>query len=200
MLLLIGGTPTDGRTNDVTWLAHDQSVGIWELVNHIADAVGLPLTHAEPLQVIHYKDGQQYRQHWDAYDAHTERGKQQIEASGNRLVTALGYINTVESNDALEGSTFMPNLNISVPAVAGRLLVFHTTYPGTATKHVDGLHAGMPVVSGEKWAFNLWFHDRPHHPSVVASQRMRQKMSAGELGGGSANATRSRSNGDAKEL
>lgn len=64
MLFRIGGTTTDGRTNDVTWLSHDQSVGIWDLVNHIADAVGLPLTHAEPLQVVHYKEGQQYRQHW----------------------------------------------------------------------------------------------------------------------------------------
>ena len=104
----------------MTWLAHDSSDGIWELVNHIADAVGLPLTHAEPLQVVHYRLGQQYRQHWDAYDAHSKRGKQLIAAHGNRLVTALGYINTVESSDALEGGTSMPNLNFTVPALRGR--------------------------------------------------------------------------------
>eukprot|EP01043_Picozoa_sp_COSAG02_P023103 COSAG02_NODE_1223_length_13799_cov_11.479270_8_plen_176_part_00 len=173
---------TDGRTNDVTWLPHDTSDGIWELVNHIADVVGLPLTYAEPLQVVHYRRGQQYRQHWDAYDAHSERGKQLIGAHGNRLVTALGYINSVESSNPAEGGTSLPNLNITVSAVAGRLLVFHTTYPGTATKHADALHAGTPVTSGEKWAFNLWFHDRPHSASVSASQR------------------RQRTKGDAKEL
>jgi prolyl 4-hydroxylase len=205
----------------VTWLGHDTSEGIWALVNRIADTVGLPLTHAEPLQVVHYAQGQQYRQHWDAYDAHSERGKQVITSSGNRLLTALGYINTVDGGSSgagnepfppffvsivfvpslswqttswfgcenspehkrlvgwvfctctgLEGGTRLPNINVTVPAVAGRLLIFHTTYPGTATKHVDGLHAGTPVAIGEKWAFNLWFHDRPYRQSVMASKRM----------------------------
>lgn len=95
------------------------------------------------------------------------------------MVTALGYINTVEGSNPLEGGTSMPNLNFTVPAVARRLLVFHLTYPGTGTKHVDALHAGTPVISGEKWAFNLWFHDRPHGPSVQASQRMQQRDDSG---------------------
>lgn len=172
MIVWAGGRTTGDRTNDVTWLPHDASDHIWKLVNHIADAVGLPLTWSEPLQVVHYEQGQEYKRHWDAYDAHSERGKQQIERTGNRLVTALGYMNTVESNNVMEGGTHMSNLNFTVPAVAGRLLVFHTTYPGTATKHVDGLHAGTPVNVGEKWAFNLWFHDRPYGPSVEASRRM----------------------------
>ena len=37
-------------------------------------------------------------------------------------------------------------------AVAGRLLVFHNTYPGTATKHAGALHAGLPVGEGEQVA------------------------------------------------
>ena len=61
-----GGAKADGRTNDVTWLPHDKSEGVWSLANRIADAVGLALDHAEPLQVVHYAVGQEYKKHWDA--------------------------------------------------------------------------------------------------------------------------------------
>jgi tetratricopeptide (TPR) repeat protein len=37
----------------------------------------------------------------------------------------------------------------------------HDCYPGTNTRHPDTLHAGLPVLEGSKWAFNLWFHERP---------------------------------------
>ena len=87
------------------------------------------------------------------------------------LHSALGYISTVDGS----GGTELPNLNRTVGAVAGRLLVFHNTYPGTATKHADALHAGLPVGEGEKWAFNLWFHDRPVPTSVEAAKRRERK-------------------------
>ena len=53
------------------------------------------LEYAEPLQVVHYTVGQEYRKHWDAYDTHTMRGQKHIGTDGNRILTALGYINTV---------------------------------------------------------------------------------------------------------
>jgi prolyl 4-hydroxylase len=103
---------------------------VWALVQKIAEAVGLPSDHAEPLQVIHYTEGQQYRKHWDAYDLHTERGKRILDTTGNRLVTALGYINAPLGG----GGTELPNLKLTVPAEAGRLLIFHDCYPGTNAK------------------------------------------------------------------
>ena len=53
------------------------------------------LEYAEPLQIVYYGVGQEYRKHWDAYDTHTARGQTNVGKDGNRILTALGYINSV---------------------------------------------------------------------------------------------------------
>ena len=39
----------------------------------------------------------------------------------------------------------------------GKIVVFHDCYKGTDKPHPDSFHGGLPVIRGEKWAFNLWF-------------------------------------------
>lgn len=41
---------------------------------------------------------------------------------------------------------------------------------GSATKHPDSYHAGRPPKKGEKWAFNLWFHEGPTQAGYAATQ------------------------------
>lgn len=52
------GHTSDGRTNDNAWLVHDRSPLTWHLVERIAAMVGVPPTHAESIQVIHYGESQ----------------------------------------------------------------------------------------------------------------------------------------------
>ena len=40
---------------------------------------------------------------------------------------------------------------------AGKIAVFHNCFPGTDTPNPGSLHGASPVLSGEKWAINLWF-------------------------------------------
>ena len=42
----------------------------------------------------------------------------------------------------------------------GKLLVFSNVYENTNKRHENSEHAGMPVIEGEKWAFNLWLRER----------------------------------------
>ena len=35
-----------------------------------------------------------------------------------------------------------------------------TSHPPQRSLHPDSLHAGKPVLAGEKWAANLWFRER----------------------------------------
>jgi hypothetical protein len=48
------GHTSDTRTNDNAWLVHDRSPLTWTLVERIAAIVGVPPTHGESIQVIHY--------------------------------------------------------------------------------------------------------------------------------------------------
>lgn len=152
-----GGQFSEGRTSTRTWLGHAIDAVVHAVSERIAARVGLPLAHAESLQVIHYEPGQEYRPHFDAYDLSTEKGRLYCARGGQRLVTALAYL-----SDVVGGATGFPRLSLAVEPRRGRVLVFDNCHPGTNIRDPRSYHQGLPPRAGEKWAFNLWFHERPY--------------------------------------
>jgi len=153
-----GGKHSPGRTSERAWLKHGLDPTVHAVATRIAALVGLPLAHAESLQVIHYEPGQEYRTHFDAYDLSTEKGQRYCERGGQRLVTALAYLGEVEAG----GATAFPRLGLEVQPQTGRVLIFHNCPPGSTRCDPRTEHQGKPPLRGEKWAFNLWFHERPY--------------------------------------
>jgi prolyl 4-hydroxylase len=152
------GYISPGRTGSNCWVRHDHCALTLSLASRIADLVGIPLENAESYQVVYYGPGQEYRAHFDAWDADTERGQRCMARGGQRLVTTLLYLNHVEAG----GATGFPKLELDVHPLPGNLLLFHNCYPGTARRHELSLHGGLPVTAGEKWAANLWFRERTY--------------------------------------
>lgn len=150
-----GGVQSEGRTNRVHWVPHKQTTITDKLSARVSKLVGIPRRNAESIQVIHYAQTQQYRPHYDAWDPATERGERCMARGGQRIVTCLFYLNDVAEG----GGTIFPKLDLEVRAQKGRLVLFHNCKRGTNHVHSDTLHGGMPVISGEKWACNLWFRE-----------------------------------------
>lgn len=156
----LGGRYSDGRTNALTWIDHDSDPVVMTVVERISAVVGLPRTHAESLQVIHYERGQEYRPHFDAYDLTTDKGRRYCARGGQRLVTTLAYLSDVPAG----GETGFPRLGLDVLPKRGKVLLFHNCHPGTTTRDPRSYHHGKPPLRGDKWAFNLWFHEQPYWP------------------------------------
>ena len=148
-----GYKASEGRTGSNHWLKYDEDDVVQSIGKRIADIVGLPLANAESMQIIHYGLEQEYRPHFDAFNLSLPRGQRAAKWGGQRLVTALVYLNNVEAG----GATQFPKLGITVPATPGRMVIFHNTTHDISGPHPLSLHAGMPVEAGEKWAFNMWF-------------------------------------------
>lgn len=142
-----------GRSGGNCWLRYQEDKTIKAIGQRIADIVGLPLDTAESMQVIYYDKGQEYRHHFDAFDLTTERGQRAAKWGGQRILTALVYLNRVKEG----GGTDFKKLDITVQPKIGRLVVFHNTSESIEKAHPFSLHAGLPVEEGEKWAFNMWF-------------------------------------------
>lgn len=109
----------------------------------IAAASGTAYGAGEPLHVLRYRPGQQYRPHHDAHAlAPVEK---------RRAATALVYL-----NDAYEGGeTHFPEMGITVRGAVGDLLIFHNlTREGEPDPRMT--HAGLPVTRGEKWLATRW--------------------------------------------
>ena len=145
----------ENRTGSNMWLPHNHSDLTEKVGKRIADLVGFPLKNAESFQVVYYTGGTQYNDHHDAFNGETEEGRKHLKRGGQRIYTAIAYLNDVEEG----GDTEFRDLNISVAPKKGSILVWKHVLPGTTKVHPMSLHAGRPVTGGEKYAFNLWFRE-----------------------------------------
>lgn len=93
----------------------------------------------EPLGIIRYKNGQEYRYHHDFHQ----------EADKNRITTILIYLN---DNDY---GTHFKHLNLTVKPKTGKCLIFFPCFRN-GEKNYKLLHAGLPVKSGEKYILQSW--------------------------------------------
>lgn len=150
------GRPSQGRSAVATWMRHDDHPAIRAAVDLIAEVVGLPANCAEMLHTVKYGPGGEYRPHYDAYDQTTDRGQRCTATRGQRISTALLYLNDYFAG----GNTRFPRLGIEVVPEAGAVPTFENCGKDHRFPHPRTLHAGAPVSCGEKWIATLWFRER----------------------------------------
>lgn len=74
--------------------------------------------------------------------------------AGDRTATFMFYLNTVEAG----GSTAFPVIGKRVQAQRNTAVFWYNLLPdGTPDNRT--LHAACPVLLGQKWVTNRWFHD-----------------------------------------
>ena len=138
------------RTSDGAgffWLAEDPAI---HAVNRrIAKATGSTYEQGEPLQVLRYSPGQEYRPHFDY-----------LEANENpRPWTALIYLN----EDYEGGATRFVKTGHEVRGRTGDVIVFCNS-DGSGARDPLAEHAGLPVTSGIKYLATRWIRERRHIP------------------------------------
>ncbi|MEE8119450.1 MAG: 2OG-Fe(II) oxygenase [Gammaproteobacteria bacterium] len=121
----------------------------------MAAAAGLPMVNGEPLAVLHYQPGEEYKPHFDAFLPNDPGAQKMLAMGGQRAKTVLVYL-----NDNFEGgATDFPNRAVKVEPEAGKLLLMENcNADGTPSQF--GLHAGLPVTEGEKWLASMWMREQ----------------------------------------
>eukprot|EP01052_Picozoa_sp_SAG31_P009061 SAG31_NODE_469_length_15244_cov_11.537141_4_plen_161_part_00 len=134
-------------------------------LSHSREQIGARILDGAPLRVF----------------VSSANGRNSVEDSGNRLLTALGYLCDLPSPSS-GGATRFTKLGFQVEPELGKLLVFHNCYAAQnadlvafktpnadddgfhcrriAKRHPLSEHEGMTVHEGEKLAFNLWFREQ----------------------------------------
>ena len=153
-----------GRTNSSYWMSIKKYPETLAIAKKIATKINCNYEHFESYQVIHYKENEEYKYHYDAYDKNDilkyKKFCEGPKGRGNRLRTVLLYLNDVEEG----GGTGFDNLTeydepIKIQAKKGRMVVF-TNLNDDGSLNLKSRHAGLPIIKGEKWAFNLWLRER----------------------------------------
>eukprot|EP00450_Noctiluca_scintillans_P006449 CAMPEP_0194492708 /NCGR_PEP_ID=MMETSP0253-20130528/11171_1 /TAXON_ID=2966 /ORGANISM="Noctiluca scintillans" /LENGTH=381 /DNA_ID=CAMNT_0039333611 /DNA_START=1 /DNA_END=1146 /DNA_ORIENTATION=+ len=118
----------------------------------VAKILGIDESHMEPLAMIRYQAGQEYRPHYDWFNE--EEGSQ-------REWTVLIYLNDVDPGDGGEtaflGTGTTPLL---VQPKAGRAVIWRNLLP-SGFVDTKTLHAGLPPRCGSKYAINVWTRTSP---------------------------------------
>jgi len=138
-----------GRTDEKVRDAHSCSIPnlaedlIVQAINRcIAAATGTQAGWGEPLNILKYTPGQQYKPHHDG------TGSDNVSV---RTLTALIWL-----NDQFEGGeTDFPKINVRVRGAVGDMLVFKNVCDnGEFDERM--IHAGLPVTQGVKWMASRW--------------------------------------------
>ncbi|TWI11974.1 2OG-Fe(II) oxygenase [Aerolutibacter ruishenii] len=119
----------------------------------MAAAIGIDFTHAEQMVLLRYLPGQEYRPHRDYLPPQTLAGDRP--QAGQRATTLCTYLCDVESG----GGTAFPEANRVVEPRVGRAVAFRNT-DDAGNPDPASLHAGAPVLAGEKWLATLWLRER----------------------------------------
>ena len=150
-----------GRTNSSYWMEHDKYPESLKICKKIAKQLKCNYKHFESFQVIQYNENEHYDYHYDAYDKNeTEKYKKYCGQRGNRIKTVLVYLSDVEEGGGT-GFNSLPDYDspIEIQAKKGRMVVFYNL-KDDGSLHPGTRHAGLPVIQGETWAFNLWLRER----------------------------------------
>jgi prolyl 4-hydroxylase len=126
------------------WVSED--LVVTALNRRIAVASGTDASCGEPLQVLRYRPGQEYRPHLDALPT----------GANQRVLTMLVYLN----EDYEGGETLFSRTGLKYAGKAGDGLLFRNANPD-GVPDPSAEHAGLPVLAGEKYVASRWIRERP---------------------------------------
>lgn len=123
-----------------------ESLPLQAILHRIAAATGTSVRQGESLTVLHYRPGQQYREHLDTLPG----------VANQRIATFIIYLNEGHGG----GETRFPMLDLTIRAKLGDALFFRNVLPD-GRPDPRSCHAGLPVTAGIKWVATRWIraHD-----------------------------------------
>lgn len=121
----------------------------------IDDLLGLEPRTGETIQGQRYLPGQQFQDHTDWFPHNTPYWEAEKDRGGQRCYTAMIFLNEVEEG----GATTFGRLNMAIQPKPGVLLAWNNA-DENGVPNPWTVHAGSPVVRGEKYIVTKWYRAR----------------------------------------
>lgn len=154
--------PHPVRTSDGGAIGPTREDLVVQAINaRLAMASATAVRHGEPLTVLRYRPGQQYRPHLDTIAG----------AANQRVKTMIVYLNEGFAG----GETTFPALGLSITPRGGDAILFDTVLPGAGfAPEPRAIHAGLPVERGAKWIATRWIRAATVDPWTIGADAARR--------------------------
>jgi prolyl 4-hydroxylase len=143
----------DARTSQGMFFARGEHPLVAKLETRMATLLRWPLENGEGLQVLRYLPGAEYKPHYDYFDPNGSGVANVLKLGGQRVASLVCYLNTPSQG----GATLFPDVKLEVAPLKGNAVFFSYDRPHPSTQT---LHAGAPVLEGEKWVATKWLRER----------------------------------------
>lgn len=147
-----GDVESPDRTSRGMFFERGENPVVERIEARLARLVSWPVDHGEGLQVLHYRQGAEYKPHYDYFDPDQPGTPSILARGGQRLATVVMYLNNPERG----GGTVFPDLKLEVAPQKGHAVFF--SYP-VAHPASQSLHGGAPLLEGEKWVATKWLRE-----------------------------------------
>lgn len=157
----------DGESYNSARVAH----GVWlkpedcEIIQPIREQVALlselPIENQEEIHVVQYKVGGKYDPHHDYFPPDKKYFMNTMQSGGQRVQSWIIYLN----DDYEGGETDFPEENITIVPETGMLAGWNNVIPPKKL-NTKSLHAGLPVIKGEKWIAVIWIREFSRHEKI----------------------------------
>lgn len=160
---MITGTVSDNETGEnrldesrvcqMSWPDVNSNPVFDKISSRVSMVTGVNPLFFERIQVIRYLPGGEYKAHFDSFPEHHKT----IQDGGNRQLTCILYLNTLNNGDG--GETYFPEIGLDVTPIAGCAVLFKNL-DAQWKRLPDSLHGGRPLLKGEKWIATTWIRER----------------------------------------
>ncbi len=140
------------RTSQGMFFKRGESQLIERIERRLARLLNWPMENGEGLQVLRYMPGAQYKPHYDYFDPKEPGTPTILKRGGQRVATVVMYLNEPEAG----GATTFPDVQFECLPVRGNAVFFNYSRPDPSSR---SLHAGAPVLRGEKWIATKWLRE-----------------------------------------
>lgn len=141
------------RTSEGMFFTLNEMPLVGRIEQRLAELLDMPVNHGEGLQILHYLPGQEYEPHFDWFDPELPSYAPITAVGGQRIASIVMYLNTPEQG----GGTAFPAVGLTVTARRGSAVYF-----AYDSGDKSSLHAGLPVIKGEKWIATKWLRERAY--------------------------------------
>lgn len=142
----------EARTSEGTYFLVEENPFVAAIDRRLARLLQWPIENGEGLQILHYRPGGEYLPHFDFFDPSVPGA---TDAGGNRVATLIIYLQVPDEG----GATRFSDIGFEVMPQKGAALFFSYDRPSPDTLT---LHAGLPVIEGEKWIATRWMRERAY--------------------------------------
>lgn len=144
---------TDYRVGQQYFFQRGQNELVREVEEKCAKLSGYPVENGEGMQFIKYIANGHYRPHFDYFDPRYDGNKNQLARGGQRVITIIMYLNTVEDGT---GCTWFPKSKVRVEPIQGRAFMWWNVKKDGSIDE-STIHEGTDVGPGSvKYILTKW--------------------------------------------